>query len=361
MLSRTFFAASCALALSALSCATQAQGQTSYRLTFIGTAARDQFGGISLTIHDLNNKGQVVGTRLPEGASSAEAFIWSGGEFETIANPFPGGASSSAMGVNDRSEVVLRAQDQQGQSHFLLWQQGAFTELDFDNEPTLHISAVLDLNNRRQVLAFAQNAQFENFDVVWQRHRLMRLQEPSNGANAIASVINNRGDVGGVISAETFIPAVWRDGVLSPLPLPADASAGFLEDLNDLGVVAGTLNFPGSFNTAGAVWSRTQTIRLAPLTGKESSQAQAINDHGIVAGQSYSDFIMQSDQLATIWRDARPVDLNTVIAAGDPLRPFVELRRAFLINDRGQILVEGRDSRQTNPDDESFYLLTPER
>jgi hypothetical protein len=48
-----------------------------------------------------------------------------------------------------------------------------------------------------------------------------------------------------------------------------------------------------------------------------------------------------------------------VIAADDPLRPFVELSSALSINDRGQILVEGRDSRST-PGDVSFYLLTPE-
>jgi hypothetical protein len=67
---------------------------------------------------------------------------------------------------------------------------------------------------------------------------------------------------------------------------------------------------------------------------------------------------MRQDRIATLWRGTTPVDLNAVIAADDPLRPFVELQSALSINDRGQILVAGHDSR-SNPDDESFYLLMP--
>jgi uncharacterized membrane protein len=363
MSSRSLLSAPYALALCALSCVAQvqvaqAQAQTSYRLTFIGTSVSGPF---SLSIDDVNNEGEVVGTRIPEGSSRAEAFIWRDGEFEIIANPFSGGMSVSAMGINDRSDVLISAQDQQAQPHFLLWHQGAFIELDFDNEPDLRISAVLDVNNRRQVLAFARNAELETFDVVWQRHRLTRLQAPPGDANATARVINNRGDVGGVISADTFLPAVWRHGVLTPLPLPQGASAGFVEDLNDRGIAAGGVNFPDSFDTGAAIWTRRQAIRLPPLAGKNSAIASAVNDHGIVAGRSFSDFIVQSDRVATLWRRASAIDLNTLIASGDPLQPFVELRAGLLINDRGQIVAEGRDSRQANPDDESFYLVTPER
>jgi hypothetical protein len=253
---------------------------------------------------------------------------------------------------------VLRAQDQQG-PHILLWHRGAFDDLAFDNEPDLHLSAVVDVNNRREVLAFAQTEQFETFEVVWHQHQLTRVQQPATGELAIAGVINNRGDLGGEISGETFVPAVWHNNVPTPLPLPADASGGSVSDLNDHGVVAGALNIAGTFDQEAAVWRRTQITRLPPLASRVSSDAVAINDHGIVVGSSFSDFIMRSDRIATIWRGATPVDLNTVIAADDPLRPFVELSSALSINDRGQILVEGRDSRST-PGDVSFYLLTPE-
>jgi probable HAF family extracellular repeat protein len=299
-ISRTLFSAPCALALLALSCVAQAEAQKSYRLTFIATAT-DTEVGMSLSVANFNNKGQVVGTRVTEDLTGTQAFIWSNGELDIIPNPFPGGGSNSAFGINDRSDVVLRAQDQQG-PHILLWHRGAFDDLAFDNEPDLHLSAVVDVNNRREVLAFAQTEQFETFEVVWHQHQLTRVQQPATGELAIAGVINNRGDLGGEISGETFVPAVWHNNVPTPLPLPADASGGSVSDLNDHGVVAGALNIAGTFDQEAAVWRRTQITRLPPLASRVSSDAVAINDHGIVVGSSFSDFIMRSDRIATIWR-----------------------------------------------------------
>jgi probable HAF family extracellular repeat protein len=355
-ISRTLFSAPCALALLALSCVAQAQAQKTYRLTFIATATPTEFGA-SLSVADFNNKGQVVGTLNTEDLTGTQAFIWSNGELEIIPNPFPGGGDTSAFGMNDRSDVVLRAQGQDG-PHILLWHRGAFDELDSDNEPELHVTAAVDVNNRREVLAFAQTEQFESFEVVWHQHQLTRVAQPATGERAIAVAINNRGDLGGSISGEHFGPGVWRNNVLTSLPVPADASAGSLADLNDHGVAAGEFGIAGTFDQEAAVWNGTQITRLPPLASRVSSDAVAINDHGIAVGSSFSDFIMRQDRIATLWRGTTPVDLNAVIAADDPLRPFVELQSALSINDRGQILVAGHDSR-SNPDDESFYLLMP--
>jgi hypothetical protein len=85
----------------------------------------------------------------------------------------------------------------------------------------------------------------------------------------------------------------------------------------------------------------------------------AINDDGIVVGGSYNDFIQRSDEVATIWLRRHAIDLNALIATDDPLQPFVQLDRALLINKRGQIIAEGKDSRQANPDETAFYLVTP--
>jgi probable HAF family extracellular repeat protein len=356
-ISRTSFSAPCALALLALSCVAQAQAQKSYRLTFIASTTPTEVGD-SLRVVDLNNKGQVVGTLNTEDLTSTQAFIWSNGELEIIPNPFPGGGETSAFGLNDRSDVVLRAQGQDG-PHILLWHRGAFDELDSNNEPELRVTSAMDVNNRREVLADATNEQFEHFAVVWHQHRLTRVQQPATGERAIPFVINNRGDLGGLITGEIFVPAVWHSNVPTPLPLPAGASSGSVAALNDHGVAAGAFGIAGTFDQEAAVWNRTQVTRLPPLASRVSSDAFSINDHRIVAGISFSDFIMRQDRIATIWRGATPVDLNTVIAADDPLRPFVELQSARSINDRGQILVEGHDSR-SRPDIQSFYLLTPE-
>jgi hypothetical protein len=52
-------------------------------------------------------------------------------------------------------------------------------------------------------------------------------------------------------------------------------------------------------------------------------------------------------------------DLNQLIAADDPLKSFVRLNFGRLINDRGQIVADGFDSR--NLASTSHYLLAPVR
>ena len=50
---------------------------------------------------------------------------------------------------------------------------------------------------------------------------------------------------------------------------------------------------------------------------------------------------------------------SALVANDDPLKPFVHLNFASLINDRGQIVADGVDSR--NGASTSQYLLTPRR
>ena len=51
-------------------------------------------------------------------------------------------------------------------------------------------------------------------------------------------------------------------------------------------------------------------------------------------------------------------DLNTLIHPDDPLRAFVSLTTATLINDRGEIAARGTDSRTVGL---SYYFLKPVR
>ena len=51
-------------------------------------------------------------------------------------------------------------------------------------------------------------------------------------------------------------------------------------------------------------------------------------------------------------------DLHDLIRADDPLRPFVTLGPPIVINNRGQILVTGKDSR-IGPFGQIPYRLVP--
>jgi hypothetical protein len=76
------------------------------------------------------------------------------------------------------------------------------------------------------------------------------------------------------------------------------------------------------------------------LPGTTWSDTNAINNRDAIVGRSFTDFTAR-DMVATIWRRGRPSNLNTQVAADDPAAPFVHLQWALLINDRGQIVVQG--------------------
>jgi hypothetical protein len=64
--------------------------------------------------------------------------------------------------------------------------------------------------------------------------------------------------------------------------------------------------------------------------------------------------------MAILWQFGRPHDLNQLIRKGDPLQPYVTLQWATRINDWGQILAAGIDSRYPYGNLQWFwYLLTP--
>jgi hypothetical protein len=76
--------------------------------------------------------------------------------------------------------------------------------------------------------------------------------------------------------------------------------------------------------------------------------AQAINDWGQIVG-AVGGFPVG-------WMNGSPVELNSHIATIDPLRPFVHLAMGKLINNLGQIVATGVDSRASAIT--NYYLLT---
>jgi probable HAF family extracellular repeat protein len=96
------------------------------------------------------------------------------------------------------------------------------------------------------------------------------------------------------------------------------------------------------------------------------SEGYGINDAGDVVGFSYisSDPTDHTQHafIAAATSASSMADLNTLIDADDPLRPYVTLNWATAINNDGLILANGVDSRQGGGTDNGggkMYLLTP--
>jgi uncharacterized membrane protein len=180
--------------------------------------------------------------------------------------------------------------------------------------------------------------------------------------------INEWGLVAGTSSSANGLRGViWTlTGVhdLGTLPGADQTSA---EDVNDFGAVAMGLRYPtpsGGYYYRGAVW-RGGNITELPLlhTGDYvDTYAGGMNNRGQIAGGTYVTTIVDpttatAEQYAVVWQNGQAYDVNDLIRPNDPLRPYVTIVWCQDINNNGQILAAGRDSRATSGS--GLYLLTP--
>jgi hypothetical protein len=75
-----------------------------------------------------------------------------------------------------------------------------------------------------------------------------------------------------------------------------------------------------------------------------------------VAGQTAEQVPAGLERTATLWFGGQVIDLNTLIRVDDPLRPYVHLESIAEINNRGDMIATGFDSRQ--PTVMLTYFLT---
>ena len=162
--------------------------------------------------------------------------------------------------------------------------------------------------------------------------------------------INASGDIAVVITHETMrLPyaAVWRNGVL--FPLPVENWIAYPSAINDAGVVVGITGLPvvwggepGDESPApqrwlAVLWSKDCSYRILGALGEEySSQALDMNNRGQVVGTSWPTIPPSEGP-----RTSRPVlfENGHVIDLGLPPGTDALTGEAVAINDRGQIVV----------------------
>jgi len=97
------------------------------------------------------------------------------------------------------------------------------------------------------------------------------------------------------------------------------------------------------------LWQNGVTTPLPMLPAATTGSASGINDRRQIVGET--------GNVAVLWQNGTAIDLNSRIAPSDPLQPYVYLRKASRINNLGQIVASGSDSRSSDPD--QWYVLTP--
>jgi probable HAF family extracellular repeat protein len=150
------------------------------------------------------------------------------------------------------------------------------------------------------------------------------------------------------LASGPMLATTFRLTDLGTLP---GGSGSFGIDINASGQVTG-YSHTGEFVFRAFLWDGTMQD-LGTLGGTFSTGV-AINAAGQVTGYSY----LAGDLVPHVflWDGTVMQDLNALIAPADPLQPFVTLSFGVDINDAGQILANGIDSRTG---ESRAYLVTP--
>lgn len=320
--------------LAALLCATSlaANAAPGYRLVPLddGSAGTLAFG--------LNNHGEVVGMRRV--GNETHAFRWRAGTFTDLHDAVdPTSTYTQATGTNDFSAVIGQNFKESFEGFLLLGNQVSPITI-----PEATQVFPFDINNRGQIIADAiVDGRQESYLI--HRGTAQRLEGlPSSNDWFHALAINDRGVVAGnTCGPEGPRGVLWQEGTVMSLGVPAGAESSGARALNNLGHVAGNVTIDG---VPQAAWWRDGTWRvLAKLNAaQDQSEAVDINKWGMIVGTVY-DFDAAVISTPALWFAGRAVDLNRLVRADDPLRAFVHLESPEHINDRGDIVVAGVDSR----------------
>ena len=327
-----------------------------YRLTELRDLTHRRLTGVTIGSH-LNNVSEVIGSATRDAGPSG-GTLWHH-FFSTELGDATGQPIGAVHGINDRSEVVGTLEE-----------DGVFTPYILRRQVVERIDVgpygwARALNNRNEVALDHYASPNGTGGVVYWFNGVTR-QVQGTGISDWASAINNAGAIcgasGNIIvapSREPNVAWVWANNVRTVIPpLPGDSGNG-AEDINDHNEVVGQSR-QGNSKTRGFLWRNgVNTDLQMTLTGDANSAPWAINDSTLIVGWSgpnpFSQFGVSK---AVIWRNGATRDLNSLIAADDPLKPYVRLYSAIDINDAGEIIAQGVDSRASG---EHAYFLRPTR
>jgi uncharacterized membrane protein len=334
------------LAFATVLCASMslAHAQTSYRITVVSDGTSTTF------VDGINDKGELALTTEPGGFP--RAVLWRNGQTTDLGTLGTHPPFSESGGLNIWSQVVgTSISDQAGGFRAFLWSNGQMTELPSPADADVvfgtginALGAIVGVYNDK----VAEDAH----TIVWNRGQITELPPLAGDTSTQPVAINIKGEVAGLsIAAGGRGPntaIIWQRGVPTVIATGASVSG-----LNDLTEVVGNVGSPSS----AYVWRNGSFQTLPPVGTGTVSSAGGINDWGQIVGaaQPYAG----GPTTAVLWDRSGGHDLNGMIAADDPLRPYITLTSALVINNLGQIVAKGADSRSGTVG--GNYLLTPVR
>ena len=333
--------------IASLLCASNlsARAAQGYRLVPIGNGNQPI---ANITISDLHQRGEVVASYS---AGEMHAFRWRAGTFTDLHwTVDPAASDTQATAINDFSTIVGNKYTGESTLGFVL-RGTQVTALPVAGGDQVF---PLDINNRGQIIVASYGgSEFGSFLVDGDSVQHLGGLPGGNGSMD-AHALNDRGVVAGSAQSPEGVRAVlWQDGTIQDLGVPPGGDLSVAYSLNNRLEVIGITNVNGL--SRAFRWRNGRMKLLRHLPQATSSSAQDINNWGaIVGGETMLTPVYRNT--ATLWFAGHVVELDSVVRSDDPLKPYVHLETASKINDRGDIVAMGTDSRRPNA--RVHYFLT---
>ncbi len=281
-------------------------------------------GGTSSGATDINNRGDVVGWAATS-SGAVHAFVYRDGKMIDIGTL--GGRSSKATGISDNRAVVgLSGVAGGGPQHAFLWRA---------NQGSMHnlgLIAPARIGDTGAIIGNGTNAAGESQAAFRNQQGWVSL--PLDGfGGSIGEDVNNSGTAVGTLVDDPHgaSPFEYANGVLTRLPSVETASETAAVAINDNGLIAGQTFDPlGMVIFDGTSW---QPISTPALFIPEIHDMNNCRD--IVGAFHPVQFFKPS---AFIITGGVGTDLNTLIPSGSGWH----LGTATAINDSGEIAGVGR-------------------
>ena len=305
-----------------------------YTVIDLGTFGTAQSGHA----YDVNDSGQVVGI------AGSRAFVWQNGT-KTPLGALGSGVAATASGINEAGQVVGYAALTTPPSgyHAVLWSNGSIVDLTPELPPN-ESAAATAINESGQVVAnIIYGTAF-----LWQNGTRTPLGHLGGGVSAATDINDSGVIVGGSYNGEMTPlglmqrPFVWQNGVMSDLGLFAGDDDGSAQAINNAGQIVGSSGRmdPDTYESFYRAFVHAEGVMTALPVPSAEAYASDINDAGVVVGT------MRAGGAVTkyhgwIYVDGIVTNLNTLIPAGTGLH----IAYANAINNTGQIAATAMDAQ----------------
>lgn len=310
-------------------------------------ALQSQYGAMA---HDINDSGVIVGEQVLADGTTIRATMWTSatGQANDIGSYF-GSVSSTAYAINASGQVVGYSEFASGVRNATLWNNPLTPDASILNLGAIMgatgSSVAWDINDHGAVVGQAALGSPFARGFVWdQANGGQSAGAPAGYMGSANRGINNDGTIVGSAfffgdpdDAYVATPD-GRGGYNQGDIAPSGYILSIATDVADNGTIVGFTNSGVDVGWQAAKFlGRGEVELLGTLDGLENSEANAVNESGLVVGRAWdNDFLL--DNAAVAWLDGVVYDLNDYIGESG----FARLYEATGVNERGDIVGFGR-------------------